>query len=647
MKERNQVSAAILAGIHEDYNVKFISLSEVFNFLTRRSNTELEKVVSRMIKDSLDSNPKDGVFENLNFVFFFKLEEIVALIVRMAHSKANLSPIEYPPIGEFAAGKKLQFLVDAAISSPLWAGPIIRYLHAVSASYGEAKAGEIVARFIVACCQPDSLSALIAFLTTIVPFFCNVMRRSSVLIVLNNLRILLEWEQSNDQPINVRHFGLYPDAAIGVMYTDLFYAVLNESEKSVENGEVQIAMDLILAVSRLIEVTAPYPPPRREDLPGRLVKMQVRYAYKMMLQLAAMQRIALSMVSREHEMAISVFEEFRNTIFAFVYKQFSPQLRGYEKLFLVSFLTSCIQDASNLFGDSDDLVAWKYELTERVDKLNEVEEAQKESFLDAIQSMPLGKRPDQLAHSGVIGKGARYLQKVSLPTEDALHRAHVFLDAIRTTCLSNSRESNLEICKLVADVMTEALCHDALGGDFLFQDWDIEKDFVSRNVEISKRLDSSWISQGLMEVVAENPPCLWFMLPVIKAELATIMVKFENAVDKSRKPTEEMLERFDRWLYIVRTGDILSERFEIVMEMIPHVSCYEGFLLLIEIWRHFQRRGVSYNSIQAVHNAILKGEDARLHITMDGNTEMYRLILQKNIADLGHLFPMLCMSEPA
>ncbi|WKY13529.1 hypothetical protein Q1695_004401 [Nippostrongylus brasiliensis] len=767
MKERNQVSAAILAGIHEDYNVKFISLSEVFNFLTRRSNTELEKVVSRMIKDSLDSNPKDGVFENLNFVFFFKLvtcsvdtlrflitqnsdaatpanffrgirqlmsvdqrlvlstlpymdfakqmvraldvhslslvfscvmqmaldplifsqfehqdpgvcrairekiiivvEEIVALIVRMAHSKANLSPIEYPPIGEFAAGKKLQFLVDAAISSPLWAGPIIRYLHAVSVSYGEAKAGEIVARFIVACCQPDSLSALIAFLTTIVPFFCNVMRtayeslakimrkvdeergtgRSSVLIVLNNLRILLEWEQSNDQPINVRHFGLYPDAAIGVMYTDLFYAVLNESEKSVENGEVQIAMDLILAVSRLIEVTAPYPPPRREDLPGRLVKMQVRYAYKMMLQLAAMQRIALSMVSREHEMAISVFEEFRNTIFAFVYKQFSPQLRGYEKLFLVSFLTSCIQDASNLFGDSDDLVAWKYELTERVDKLNEVEEAQKESFLDAIQSMPLGKRPDQLAHSGVIGKGARHLQKVSLPTEDALHRAHVFLDAIRTTCLSNSRESNLEICKLVADVMTEALCHDALGGDFLFQDWDIEKDFVSRNVEISKRLDSSWISQGLMEVVAENPPCLWFMLPVIKAELATIMVKFENAVDKSRKPTEEMLERFDRWLYIVRTGDILSERFEIVMEMIPHVSCYEGFLLLIEIWRHFQRRGVSYNSIQAVHNAILKGEDARLHITMDGNTEMYRLILQKNIADLGHLFPMLCMSEPA
>ncbi|PIO69091.1 hypothetical protein TELCIR_09099 [Teladorsagia circumcincta] len=287
--------------------------------------------------------------------------------------------------------------------------------------------------------------------------------------------------------------------------------------------------------------------------------MRIRYAYKLMIQLASLQRIALSI------------------------------------------------DAKALFGDSDDLVAWKYESAERASKLLEIEEAQKESFLDAIQSMPLGKRPNQLAHSGTIGKGARHLQKAPLPSEDALHRAHVFLDAMRTTCLANSRESNLEVCKLVADVMTEALCHDALGGDFLFQDWDIEKEFVSRYLEISKRLDSSWISQGLMDVVAENPPCLWFMLPVIKAELATIMAKFENAVDKSRPPTEEMLDRFDKWLYI--------------------------------------RRGASYNSIQAVHNAILKGEDARLHITMDGNTEIYRLILQKNIGDLGHLFPLLCISD--
>lgn len=30
--------------------------------------------------------------------------------------------------------------------------------------------------------------------------------------------------------------------------------------------------------------------------------------------------------------------------------------------------------------------------------------------------------------------------------------------------------------------MTEALCQDALGGDFLFQDWDIERDFVSKLV---------------------------------------------------------------------------------------------------------------------------------------------------------------------
>ncbi|RCN36605.1 hypothetical protein ANCCAN_17508 [Ancylostoma caninum] len=616
-------------------------------------------------------------------------DEIVNLIVRAAHSKQNLSVVDYPPAAEFASGKKLQFVIDAAISSPPWAGSVIRYLHAVSIIYGETKAAEIICRFIVGCVEAQSLSALCAFLSTVVPYYPNVMRpayesltnvmrmvdkekdvsRSSILRVLNNIRVLLEWEQTAEDSLQLKYFRLYPDATFGVLYTNLLYEVLNTAEECITAKEMQMAMDLVLAVSRLIEVTAPYAAQFKEGSPvsssqclpetgvslflkkvvtpisnfsippndlkensfqqvrqinilikynlffsqNRSVKMLIRHAYKLMLQLAALQRIALSMVCREHDIAISVFEEYRTTIFVFVYQQLNPLLRGYNNLFLLSFLTSCIQDAKALFGDSDDLVAWKYESEERASKLAEIEETQEESFLKAIEAMPLGRRPNQLAHSGVIGKGARHLQKVEPPSEDSLHRAHVFLDAMRTTCLSHTRESNLETCKLVAEVMTEALCQDALGGDFLFQDWDIERDFVSKFLEISKRLDSSWISQGLMEIVAENPPCLWFMLPVVKAELATIMTKYENVVDKSKPPTEEMVDRFDRWLYIVRKGDILSERFELTIEIIPHVSCYEGFLLLLEIWRHFQRRGASYNSVQAVHSAILKGEDARLH----------------------------------
>ncbi|VDK62240.1 unnamed protein product, partial [Cylicostephanus goldi] len=250
------VSATILASIHEDYNMKLSSLSDVFNFLTRRSNTELEKVVSRMIKDSLDANPKDGAFENLDFVFFFKLvtcsvetlrclirqnadaatpsnffrgirqlmsvdqrlvlssmpymefakqmiraldvqslsvvfscvmemaldplifsefehqdpgvcrairekiivvvDEIVNLIVRTVHSKQNLSIVDYPAVAEFASGKRLQFVIDAAISSPPWAGSVVRYLHGVSICYGERKAAEIIGRFIVGCNEAQS-----------------------------------------------------------------------------------------------------------------------------------------------------------------------------------------------------------------------------------------------------------------------------------------------------------------------------------------------------------------------------------------------------------------------------------------------------------------------------------------------------------
>ncbi|VDM65066.1 unnamed protein product [Strongylus vulgaris] len=560
VKERSQVSAAILASIHEDYNMKLSSLSDVFNFLTRRSNTELEKVVSRMIKDSLDCNPKDGVFENLDFVFFFKLvtcsvetlrclirqnadaatpsyffrgirqlmsvdqrlvlssmpymefakqmvraldvqslsvvfscvmemaldplifsefehqdpgvcravrekiiivvDEIVNLIVRTVHSKQNLSVVDYPPVAEFASGKRLQFVIDAAITSPPWAGSVIRYLHGVAIIYGEPKAAEIIDRFIVGCNEAQSLSALCAFLTTVVPYYPNVMRtayesltnvmrmvdkeknsaRSSILRVLNNMRVILEWEQTADN-------SLYPDAALGELYTNFMYEVLNTVEECVTEKELQTAMDIVLAVSRLIEVSLPATGQTKEESLRKDADSVCVQAH------AAIGFLAAHCAFDEHEIAISVFEEYRTTVFIFVSRHLNPILRDYNNLFLMSFLTCCIQDAKALFGDSEDLVAWKYESEERANKLAEIEEAQEESFLKAIECMPLNKRPNQLAHSGIIGKGARHLHKVEPPAEDALHRAHVFLDAMRTTCLSHTRESNLETCKLVLKVI--------------------------------------------------------------------------------------------------------------------------------------------------------------------------------------------------
>lgn len=40
------------------------------------------------------------------------------------------------------------------------------------------------------------------------------------------------------------------------------------------------------------------------------------------------------------------------------------------------FLIYSIKDAKVLFGDSDELVAWKYESEERASKLTEIEESQ-------------------------------------------------------------------------------------------------------------------------------------------------------------------------------------------------------------------------------------------------------------------------------
>ncbi|PAV70715.1 hypothetical protein WR25_05352 [Diploscapter pachys] len=68
-----KVLPAALETLHEDYRIKFVSLSDVFNFLMHRQNMELKNLASRMIKASLEQDPKNEVYEDLNFAFFFKL----------------------------------------------------------------------------------------------------------------------------------------------------------------------------------------------------------------------------------------------------------------------------------------------------------------------------------------------------------------------------------------------------------------------------------------------------------------------------------------------------------------------------------------------------------------------------------------------
>uniref|UniRef100_A0A1I7XML7 INTS5_C domain-containing protein n=1 Tax=Heterorhabditis bacteriophora TaxID=37862 RepID=A0A1I7XML7_HETBA len=162
-------------------------------------------------------------------------------------------------------------------------------------------------------------------------------------------------------------------------------------------------------------------------------------------------------------------------------------------------------------------------------------------------------------------------------------------------------------------LLSDVLCQDALSGDYIFSEWDLEKEVISRYLEVSNRLDNTWICGGLLDIIAQATPCLWFTLPVLKAKLAALLIQFESAADKSHPPSSQLIDRFDSWMFLVRRGDVLPSRFELALDLIPYVSSYDGFLLLLEMWKYFQRRSISFHVINAAYKAALKGETIEMH----------------------------------
>ncbi|GMT11225.1 hypothetical protein PFISCL1PPCAC_2522, partial [Pristionchus fissidentatus] len=172
-------------------------------------------------------------------------------------------------------------------------------------------------------------------------------------------------------------------------------------------------------------------------------------------------------------------------------------------------------------------------------------------------------------------------------------------------------------------------------------DWETEREAIARYVEISGRLSSSHLLQHILVLLSECPPTLWFVLPVLKAELATIISSYEKAYDRLKPPSEALLERTDRWVTLARRGEVLPDKLGHVMDMLPYVSCNEGFHLLLAIWKYFQRAAVTYEMVNEMHGAAMRGDPQEALPAAEEFMESFICVAHANIEELGWIVPLL------
>ncbi|CAI5444754.1 unnamed protein product [Caenorhabditis angaria] len=767
--------------IHQEYQQKFLAISDIFNFLMRKKSPELQETVRNMIIESLNSSNK-----NLSFLFFLKLvtnnmetlrnvvtsnsdlittwnairatrqiatisdkatiilpnlsigygeftkqvvsimepkthavflemmialvydkkvfdgennpstinsqkslvqncapvlESMVDKLVQLAHSStgnSTICPSQHPSIISFSFDEKLQFLIESFANHVDKSHSIIRHLHAIAIANGISKASEIVLRFLLTISHetPQFIYIMTAYITVTHKFFPKMMEnvyseffaqktiiemslpddidRSKLhLNLLNNLRILFEWDASLEESNPNSFLGFYPGNKIG----SVLNIIMDDSLKFLnEETNLEKRLTMIRMTTKLLDAVCAVNSKKQ----SRKLLISISNWYKLMAQLALLLKCALLTVGRKNDAGITVFEELRTAILTFLYNgSLDAQLMKFVPIFTNFFIQACFSDAQILFGEKivDDNLLDEQGINKSFDLVN------LEAGPNVIQGLSKLKMHDNaldMMHSGQLKKRRRIggdfeINDIKNMTEeeeerfeDEYQRIYVVLDAFRAMCTTGAQDIRLHNSKQIATILVDSICRDILSSEMKFDDWDIESEYIHRHVEIDRRISRSVFADGLMRMLSETRSFA-FCLPILKSQLAVIISDAEKSSDRTRIG-ERTRDKLHRWILLASKAAIIPARFVYLCDLEQFTNSHETFLMLLEIWRFLQGRNLTISIIENYHKELLKGDvDEGLPNEKEGNDratfDSVRLILQNHLVESYHLFPKLFATE--
>ncbi|VDM91445.1 unnamed protein product [Litomosoides sigmodontis] len=559
------------------------------------------------------------------------LTEIIGMVVSLVHNQAMYNVSDNALLKRCACSfENLEETIRNSMAGGERSKLFIPYIHAFCIASGPVRTAEIVARYIIQAQDEKQLTCLISLLTSLVIFAPNISEdvvanffanRTMLMLEkksessrgllqigglpntvsfedlydvkwLHNLRTLNEWEKAADDEHVIKYIRFEMSKHYGELVTEVLrwtIDVLCSLKRKERSGESVKAMRDSIAEAALSLCSSIGPSPVLEP----------RYPYKLSAQFASLIVLLLDYVGRGEDDSTG-FSLFTNACTCA--NEFLTSQVGYvREQFTIHLLDEAYAKASHLFGCSS-LNAWKTELQfsgslqadHSIDMLDAEENDElEESLFDLARNLPLHQQKAvHLAHSGIIGRGAKRMETKNVENGSMMRRL-VFLGCLQQFCSTFGVDRNLipyqQVYKQLAIRLTDRVCKDGLAASFVWEEWDQAREVIPRYIAVSKRLDEIPLIWDVMLVLAEVHPCLWYCCPLLKAYLAVIMIQFENCSDQKSLPRNQLTNMLDKWFSLAYKGQMLPRQMVYYFELIMRVSYREGFVILLDIWQYFQK----------------------------------------------------------
>ncbi|KAF9422851.1 hypothetical protein HW555_001635 [Spodoptera exigua] len=252
-------------------------------------------------------------------------------------------------------------------------------------------------------------------------------------------------------------------------------------------------------------------------------------------------------------------------------------------------------------------------------------------------------------HAGIIGKGVRKPNgSDSNEIPPILTTNNELLMGALTACMVSDGNSGLvEGATSVSLLLVELVSPDVMYNGLPWPDEDFTKQVsIERELYMRGALESCAVARAALRRAAAARPALCLASALLRATAATLLHRLRAYLDRHTQSAEMAKERaaLTELLSTMTLGQLLPHPLSHMLELAPELTASEIVQVLRDCLWNYTRDHVPSPALFTCDSTGLHWRDPSTCKPPATYTDTLRLIIQKRISKLGHLYPIMFLN---
>ncbi|PZC83876.1 hypothetical protein B5X24_HaOG206625 [Helicoverpa armigera] len=250
-------------------------------------------------------------------------------------------------------------------------------------------------------------------------------------------------------------------------------------------------------------------------------------------------------------------------------------------------------------------------------------------------------------HAGIIGKGVR--KPSDLDVNDIppiLTTNNELLMGALTSCMDGN-SGLVEGATSVSLLLVELVSPDVMYNGLPWPDEDFTKQVsIERELYMRGALESCAVARAALRRAAGARPALCLASALLRATAATLLHRLRAYLDRHTQSAEMAKERaaLTELLSTMTLGQLLPHPLSHMLELAPELTASEIVQVLRDCLWNYTRDHVPSPALFTCDSTGLHWRDPATCKPPATYTDTLRLIIQKRISKLGHLYPIMFLN---